>query len=294
MTATVVLLPGMLVALGSFLIFLAFRPQYVRLDDALAALSDTRTEGPTDPEDVPRDERLGAWWLKTRRVAVSPALKRRLELKGTTLTRFYSDKVVYGVGGFLLPVVIGALAAVTGPAADATLPLVGSLVGAVIGFFVPDVRMRRDAPGIAADATESLLTYFDLVTLERLANQSATQSLHAAAALSDSAVFATVRSALERARLEQRMPFAELKDVGHRMDLPALVDLADVMRLDESGAALSNTLRARVKELRDAHLTAMKMAANDASERMTVFMVVPSLIFGLIFLTPPLLTLISS
>ncbi len=90
------------------------------------------------------------------------------------------------------------------------------------------------------------------------------------------------------------MPYAELKDVGQSLALPALVDLADVMRLDEAGASLSQTLRARVAELRDAHLTAMKMAANETSERMTVWMVLPSLVFGLIFLAPPLLKLIGS
>ena len=65
------------------------------------------------------------------------------------------------------------------------------------------------------------------------------------------------------------------------------------MRLDESGAALSSALRARVKELRDAHLTAMKIAAAEVSERMGVLMVIPSLLFGLLFLIPPLLRLIS-
>jgi len=60
-----------------------------------------------------------------------------------------------------------------------------------------------------------------------------------------------------------------------------------------SGAALSNTLRARLKELRDAHLTTMKMNATAISERMTVFMVIPSMIFGLIFLAPPILKLLS-
>ena len=127
-----------------------------------------------------------------------------------------------------------------------------------------------------------------------MANQSATQSLHAAAGVSDNTIYTQVRGALERARLEQRMPYAELAALGQRLELPALIDLADVMRLDESGAALSNTLRARVKELRDAHLTVLKMDATRVSERMTVFMVVPSLVFGLIFLVPPLLRLITT
>ena len=107
-------------------------------------------------------------------------------------------------------------------------------------------------------------------------------------------MFADIRAALERARLQQRAPYTDLKELGRELDLPALRDLADVMRLDESGASLSTALRARVKELRDGHLTAMKMAASEVSERMTMWMVVPSLVFGLFFLVPPLLTLVSS
>ena len=90
------------------------------------------------------------------------------------------------------------------------------------------------------------------------------------------------------------MPYAELKALGRQLELPALTDLADVMSLDESGAALTSTLRARVKELRDAHLTEVKVAAAAISERMTFFMVIPSLVFGLLFLVPPLLRLVFS
>ena len=66
------------------------------------------------------------------------------------------------------------------------------------------------------------------------------------------------------------------------------------MKLDDSGASLSDALRARVKELRDAHLTEAKIQATTVSERMTFLMVIPSLIFGLLFLVPPLLRMLGS
>jgi len=290
MTALAVFAPGMLLVIGVFWIVLAFRPEHVQLGDALASLGDVRPAHETDA-DAPPSERLGTWWLRRRGAAVSPATERALELTGRTVAAHYSHKLVGAIVGFTGPLAIGLV--MTLVRVDATLPLLLSLGGAVLGFFWPDLALRGAGATLAADANESLLTYFDLVTLERMANQSATQSLHAAAALSDTTIFTQVRGALERARLEQRMPFGELKALGQRLELPALVDLADVMRLDESGAALSNTLRARVKELRDAHLTDMKMAATAVSERMTVFMVLPSMVFGLIFLAPPILKLLS-
>ncbi|MGI5951285.1 MAG: hypothetical protein ACOX61_05495, partial [Brooklawnia sp.] len=72
-------------------------------------------------------------------------------------------------------------------------------------------------------------------------------------------------------------------------NLPSIADLADVMRLDDQGAALAGVLAARVKELRDAHLNAERVRAHQASERMTLWMSIPVLIFALIFLIPPLL-----
>jgi hypothetical protein len=47
-----------------------------------------------------------------------------------------------------------------------------------------------------------------------------------------------------------------------------------------------------VRELRDAHLTQAKIAASAVSERMALFMVIPSLVFGLFFLVPPILRLV--
>ena len=75
-------------------------------------------------------------------------------------------------------------------------------------------------------------------------------------------------------------------------DLPELKDLADIMQLDEIGAALSGALRARLRELRDAHLSRELTAASAAAESMTIFMTVPAMIFGLIFLVAALLRIV--
>lgn len=285
--------PGLLLALGVVLLVAAFVPQHVRLADALGVLGDTAPPAEEAPQGHTRLETVGGWWLERRPMVVPVELHRQLQLRGRTLARHVGIKLACALAGSVMPI-LGAVVywALTGQLA--LVPVLASVLGAIVGFIVPDLLLRAADRTTSSDATEALLVYFDLVTLERLANQSATQALHAAASLSDNAIFATIRAALERARLQQRMPYAELREVGCQLELPALVDLADVMRLDESGASLSGTLRARVKELRDAHLTEVKMAAAETSERMTLFMVIPSLVFGLFFLVPPLLTLLSS
>ncbi len=291
MNAWQIVLPGMLVAFGLVLCVLAFSPQHHRLADALAVLGDTTPVAQATPAASRGLAGIGGWWLTRRPGVPSTDLHRQLQLRGRSYERHLGIKIVAAGVGVAVPFVAGVVSWVL----TGQVPLIPGLVALVAGlmaYVLPDVLLRSTSRATNADATEALLVYFDLVTLERMANQSATQALTSAAALSDVAIFATIRAALERAKLQQRMPFAELREVGRELDLPALVDLADVMRLDEAGASLSGSLRARVKELRDAHLTDAKVAAAEMSERMTGLMVMPSLVFGLIFLIPPLLTLV--
>jgi tight adherence protein C len=106
------------------------------------------------------------------------------------------------------------------------------------------------------------------------------------------ALFRQIRLALDRARLEQQSPYAQLRRLADQLDLPELRDLADIMQLDESGAALSGALRARLRELRDAHLSREQTDASAAAESMTIYMTVPAMIFGLIFLVAALLRIV--
>lgn len=280
---------GCLLAGGVVALVARRRPAPPRLSDALMQLDGGELMADAEPHDP--KERLGSWAQRTLRIGVSPDLTRRLKLRNLTVSDFVVRKLGLALAGLLTPLVALAVYLPRGESWPLAVPI--ALVTALLGFITPDLLLRGEAEAVTADATEALLTFFDLVTLERLANQSAAQSLSNAAAVSDVGIFRWIGAALERARLEQRAPFQELRGLGRELGLPALTDLADVMRLDDAGASLAGTLRARVKELRDAHLTETKVAAASVSERMTFFMVAPSLLFGLIFLVPPLLRLIA-
>lgn len=281
---------GVLLAAGLWALAGYFVPAHPRLADALRVLDGRAEAEPVAPASGP--DRLGAWLRRRLPGTIDDRIGRQLQLRGISSDRFYTYKALSALAGLAIPALAGlGLLLVSGT--SITVPLVVALVLGLVGFFVPDIVIGRGA-ATTSDATEALLTFMDLVTLERLANSSATQSLHAAAAVSDQAVFVAIRDSLQRSRLEQRAPFTELKRLGTELELPALSDLADVMKLDDSGASLSGALRARVRELRDAHLTKAKIEASAVSERMTFLMVIPSLIFGLLFLIPPLLRLLAS
>lgn len=298
MTTPLVLLAGVLVATGVVALVVALLPATPRLEEALGRVAG---DGPgalgwsSRPVDVgpttTRSDRLGAYLYRHSPLPVTASQQQNLKLQGKSIAEFYSDKAVMAIVGAFLPAALSvtwSLVVGTGPA----LPAVAGLLGAGVGFFVPDLLLRQATKAARSGAVEALLVYIDLVTLERLANSSATQALHNAAALSDAPVFRQIRVALQRAQLEQQSPYGELRQLADQLQLPELTDIADVMQLDETGASLSGALRARVRELRDAHLTAEQMAASAAAEGMTLYMTLPALIFGLIFMVPPLMRIV--
>lgn len=295
MIVSLVMLSGMLLAGGLSCLVIAFVRFTPRLDAALERIDADNTESLTSRDVGPisgQSERIGAFLYRVVPIPLSNGQRRALRLQDKSIAEFYTDKAVMAIVGALLPALAGAaFAYLTGHLS--MIPTLAALVGGVIGFFVPDLLLRRKAANVRAGASEALLVYIDLVTLERLTNASATQALQSAAALSDVPLFAQIRTALDRAQLEQQSPYAELRRLSDQLKLPELADIADVMQLDETGAALSGTLRARVRELRDAHLTHEQIKASAAAEGMTIYMTLPALIFGLIFLVAAMLRILA-
>ncbi|BAK38159.1 hypothetical protein MLP_51450 [Microlunatus phosphovorus NM-1] len=294
MNDSLILLAGMLTLGGIVTLVAAALPAPPRLQPALDRILGEHSAGEHDQvlvADSSRSERLGALLYRRSPIPLSGRQRKLLRLQNKPIAEFYADKLVMAIVGAVLPALIGfAWGWMTGQ--PSWWPAGLALAGLVLGFWVPDVLLRRSARVSKSRAVESLLVFIDLVTLERLANASAAEALQSAAMLSDVPLFVQIRTALERARLEQQSPYGELRRLAEELELPELRDLTDIMQLDESGAALSGTLRARVKELRNAHLTREQVAAGAAAEGMTIYMTIPALIFGMIFLGAAMLTLL--
>lgn len=280
---------------GGWTVVVGLRPAQPSLSTALALLGDHGSHepqalGPRLVDENSRLERIGAWAYRVGRVPVSERTLQSLARDGRSVGDYVVNKLILAVVGLFTP---GLLAVVLDPLLDGgvMVPVGVGIIAAVIGWVWPDIAMRTDRARADRDAQEAVNTYFDLVLLERLANQSATGALESAASLSDVPVFRQIRAALQQARLEQRPPWRDLHRCATELALPAIGDLADVMRLEDQGAALADVLAARVAELRDAHLSGEKAAATRTSERMTVWMTIPVIIFALAMLIPPMLTM---
>lgn len=293
-------LTGILVAGGLVLIIAGTVPSTPELTSTVARLhrpmgaEPARSERAVPATTGTPSERLGSWTYRRTPVPLTAGQLRALQIRGRSVTEFYADKAVWTIIGLSMPPMItGAYGYLTGHVSVA-LPVITALAGGVAGYFVPDLLLRGQANATRHDASAALLMYIDLVTLERLANASATQALHNAAALSDVGLFRQLRGALERARLEQQAPYAELRRLADELAMPEIRDLADVMQLDETGAALSGSLRARARELRDGHLATTMREANAASEGMTIYMTIPALLLGVMFIVPAIMRIVAT
>jgi tight adherence protein C len=289
------LLAGVLVAAGLVAVAAGLRRSTPSLQAALDRVGavDTRTEGSEDrAAATSTSERWGAALQRWTPVPLTARQRRALRLQDKPVAEFYADKLVMAVIGVVLPGVLGSALSYAALGQVSAVPALAAVLGGLVGFFVPDLLLLRSAEGTRTSALEALLVFVDLVTLERLANASAPQALVRAASLSQVPLFVQIRTALERATLEQQSPYAELRRLADTLDLPELADVADVMQLDETGAALSGSLRARVRELRDAHLTAEQIRASAEAEGMTIYMTLPAMAFGLILLTAALLQIV--
>ena len=157
-------------ALGGYFV----RP-HPRLEDALRLLDGQGQEPAAAAEGATGVDRLGRWLRLLVRGGVDDRISRQLRLRGIGLDRFYTYKLLAGAAGLALPGLVAAvLLLVTN--VSVVLPLLVALLLGAVGFFVPDIVLGRGAKATSSDATEALLTFMDLVTLERLANSSATQS----------------------------------------------------------------------------------------------------------------------
>lgn len=282
---------GMAVGLGVFLAVRGSLTPATRLDDALGYLE--RRFPLTSPPAEPGLEGWGERLQRRLRLPLTAQQQRLLLHQGRSVGDFFVEKAVWTLGGALLPLLWGVATSALGQGSGLS-PLVFSLVGMLVGYFVADMRLRSGANQFKRRTSDAIHTFFDLVVLERLANSSAAQAAANAAQMSDAPLFRRIATGIERSRMEQTQPWAELRQIAQEWDCPELGDFADVMELEDQGTALADVLRARVKEQRDAHLARQRTEAQEASEAMTIWMTIPTMLLGVALLTPALLGLLFS
>jgi Flp pilus assembly protein TadB len=163
---------------------------------------------------------------------------------------------VVGLGGLHLPLVI---------------PLVLLLGLALAGFLLPNLVLHSEAKRRRRDFNHALGAFLDLVAVNLAAGSGVEGALDRAAGAGEGWAFGEIRHALYRAKIMGETPWAGLDHLAEDMAIPDLRELAASVTLaGDSGAKIRTSLAAKARALRTKSLADVEEAAQAATERMSL------------------------
>jgi len=210
-----------------------------------------------------------------------------LDLLGRSPARWTARKALTALYGALLPPAALAVTAALGAQPPVVPPLLASPLLAAALWVLADVDLRRSAAARRRELTHALGCYLDLVAMSLAGGRSVADALPTAAAIGRGWAFALIADTISGARLSGATPWQALGDLGQRVRVPALVDLAAALRLvADDGARIRDSITARAATLRRRQLTDAEGRAGQADQGMLVAQVVLAFGFLLLALYP--------
>jgi Flp pilus assembly protein TadB len=177
--------------------------------------------------------------------------------------------------GLLLVPAATALAALGGLHVPLVVPLWGSLVFAIVGFYVPDLGIHTEAQARRRDFRHALAAFLDLVVIALAGGGGVETALTDASSVGNGWAFGQLRHALDTARLARQPPWQALGRLGTDLGVPELSELASSVSLaGTEGAKVRASLGAKAASLRTHELAEAESAAQAATERMSLPVVV--------------------
>jgi Flp pilus assembly protein TadB len=290
-----VVLAGAAAGAGLLLLVRALHPARATLADQLAAY-DAARHRPAGPATHPAvgwfgHARAGLGdWLSAQyseRGWLTGRLRADLAATDRTLASFLLKKVVLaGAGLMLLPVVLAA-AATAGLGVPALIPAWLAITAAVVGFLVPDLRLRGAAAAARRDFRAAITAFLDLTAMRMASGAGLGEALGEAARVGSGPAFAALRTALADARTDGLSPAAALGRLGSERAVDELTDTAARLALvGDTGAQAEASLRAQAASMRHKQRADMAGRAGERTQSMRIAQLV--LGFGfLIFLIYP-------
>jgi len=263
-------LGGMSVLAGLALLVRALRPAPPRLATVMAQLN----AQPARRGNQDAVTSAGPAWLPA---SVTGFADRHLGASGEDLAilgrsrgELAVSKLGWAAGGAVVPALFAVMVAAAGIRLPFTIPAVATVVLALLAWANPSRQVAEDAETARAEFRAALAAYLALVGLERKARGSPTEALEEASRVSGARPFRLIHTAVLRAELNNEQPWDALRDLGHRIGVDELVNLADIVATAADGAAVFDTLMAEARSMRHADNTAQQTQAGLATERLTV------------------------
>jgi tight adherence protein C len=238
---------------------------------------------------------VGRWLVKRVKAGTLADAQTRsdLELVGRPLEVYAGSVALTTVFGALLGPALWAATTIVGTRLPFVVPVWAMLLGAVVGWFLPRVLLRAEAEEARTNFRHALGAYLDVLVLLLAAHEGPESAMDLAAQAGDGPAFAELRRAVWQARLAGEPVWDTLDDLGRRLRITELREVAAAGSLaGESGAAVRRSLTAKARSLRQAALAEAETVARKRSQALFGPLVLMGLGF-VVFLIYPMLTNLS-
>lgn len=267
------------VAFGAivFVLILQLRPpkpdplvMLARYDQAQAAAV-SRWESAAAKPGAGVETRLGRWVAGelARRGITYTSLRQDVALNGQSFEATMGRKVVVGVVGFMVGLVISVSLGAAGLHLPAGVPIVVGLLFAAAFFFIPDFDARTAAARRRKEFKRALSAYLDWVSLQMSGKAAAEQALPDAAKIGSGWPLALIRHTVTNATRSGQDVWAAFTELGERIGVAQLRELGTLVQLvAHDGAQVRDTLSARAASLRNEELADAEGAAGKRDQSM--------------------------
>jgi Flp pilus assembly protein TadB len=258
---------------------------------AIATAPPLRTE--IERFHLPPVEEGGLWQRQAARLLATPLRPRSLDpdlaIVGTPIERHLLDKLALSIVLASCPILIVVLTGATGVGLPTGLVLVGTVVGLVVGFLLPDVLVRSRATDHRREFRAALSAYVNVVTIVLAGGGGLETALDAASSSSPSWPFQRLRAVLAQSRMSGEAAWDALDRLGRDLQVPELREVAASITLaGDSGARVRQSLDAKAASMREHDLAAARAEAESQSELMALPTVAMLLAFVLLIGYPAL------
>jgi len=216
------------------------------------------------------------------------AASQDLSILGMSRAELAGRTAGLAIVGLLGPSVLYAVLLVAGLDVPALLPAVVSVGLGALGWVIPSRQVGDRAARARQEFLAALTAFLALVGLERAARGSPTEALEEASRISGAWPFVMIHAELLRAELAGAPPWDGLRELGGRIGVDQLTNLADIVASAADGAAVFETLLAEARNLRNAELTDQQAKAGVAGEQRTLPAIVIATGFIMLVLYPAL------
>ncbi len=261
---------GTMIGFGLTVALWGLFPPREALQNRLSELSrpiDHTSQSKTRRERLGRaaEQTFGRLNLRGRRV------ERDLRVAGQTPEALALAKLGMLVLGVGLPVGVWVITWLTRAWVSPTVVVLASILAGGLMFFVPDLSLREKARKRRRELRNHVSTYLDLVGLHLSGGSGMERALADAADLGSAWGFAEIQRTLRQAQLANEPPWTALEKLGRDLGSPELEELAAWLRLaGTSGSRVRSSLRVKARGLRERALNEAEAEAQQATEHMSL------------------------